>query len=129
MAIMSRWLRASVAAAAVTVVLTSTLATCTAGSMTPENEQMACCQGGHHACGPSGEAAACCEKTAPQSQRLILAKPDPFSAPIRVLLLTLTPTQPVVVDAAPTFVVDRAPRDEAITAGPPAYIAFSALLI
>ena len=127
---MSRWLRILVAAVAVTGVLTSTLATCTAGAMTPEHEQMACCKGGHHTCGPSAQAAECCKKTAPQSQQVILAKLDPLSAPVRALLLTLTPAQPLAVEAEPiSFFIDSSPRSDKIGASPPLYIAFSALLI
>jgi len=107
--------------------LTPIAAECVAGS---SGDEMACCQKGQHDCGPSGEVAECCAVTAPASRPVIVAKADSSFASIRILLLTLSPAQPVVVHASPHLsTLDLAPVQERLGSGPPSYIAFSALLI
>src|SRR5213594_4108608 len=116
---MGRWVRIIVAALAVSGVLTSALAACTAGAMASRHEQMACCKGGHHKCGVSKKAADCCKKSEQRPQQLVLAKSDPLSAPARTLL-TLTSAQPVLI-AVPAAAASCAlsPPDETIASSPP----------
>lgn len=128
---MTRWLRIGVATLAMASVCRSAWATCTAGEMTPQEEQMACCEAGHHDCGPSGEAADCCKKSASQhAQQLVATKLGSFKAPLRILLLTLTPPQPATlqVSAIPAYCL-LSPAGQSSASGPPRYIAFSSLLI
>ena len=72
----------------IVTIFTSALATCMAGALTPESAQMACCSMGHEACEHAGSAMDCCKKTAPQPQQLFVAKTDPFSAPLRHVLVS-----------------------------------------
>lgn len=127
---MTRWVRIIVAALAVSSVLTSAWATCAAGATASRHAQMACCKGGHHKCGSSREASNCCKTSEQRPQQLVLAKPDPLSAPVRAWLLTLTTAQPVVIEL-PAIAVSYAssPPGETIASSPPLYIAFSTLLI
>ena len=127
---MTRWVRIVVAALAVSGVLTSALAACTAGALASRHEQMVCCKGGHHKCGASKAASDCCKKSEQRPQQLVLAKPDPLSASARSVLLTLTSAQPVVIELPATVAsCALSPPDETIASSPPLYIAFSALLI
>jgi len=129
-ALMTRWARILVAALAVSGVFTSTLAACTAGAMASGREQMACCKHGHHKCGSSKGASDCCKKSEQHSQQLVLAKADPFNAPTRTLLLTLTIVQPLAIQPqAIAAYRGSSPPGETIASGPPLYIAFSTLLI
>ena len=127
---MTRWVRIVVAVLAMSGVLTSALAACTAGATASQHEHMACCRGGHHKCGASKEASNCCKKSERRPQQLVLAKSDPLSASARWVLLTLTSAQPVVIELpAAAASCALSPPDETIASSPPLYIAFSALLI
>jgi hypothetical protein len=111
-------------------VLTSALATCVSGAMTPENAQMACCKGGHQKCGPSGSAAECCKKSEPRPQQLVMGKADPAGSPVRAMLLSFTATQPHLLSVA----VRETPRDFSrgptlASSSPPHYLVFSVFLI
>ena len=127
---MIRWRRTVASLLVMIGLLTSVAAACAAGASTPDDEQMACCQGGHHKCGPSGDAAECCKTTDPRPEQLVVAKVDSASSPIRALLLTLSPAQPLVVLAAPELsALGIVPAPERLGSSPPPYIAFSTLLI
>jgi hypothetical protein len=128
--LMARWVRVIVAALAVSGVLTSALAACTAGAMASQHERMACCKGGHHKCGASKDASDCCKKSEQRPPQFVPTKSDAQSAPAWTLLLTLTPAQPVVIDvSAISAYVASSPPGETIASSPPLYIAFSTLLI
>ena len=110
-------------------VVTSALATCMAGAMTPENAQMACCKGGHQKCGPPGSATDCCKKSEPRPQQLAMGEADPAASPVRALLLTFTAAEPHLLSVA----VRQTPRDfsrgPTLASGPPHYLVFSVFLI
>ena len=90
---------------------------------------MACCSMGHESCEHAGAAMDCCKKTEPPQQQFFAAKADPFNAPIRHVLVSLTTALPVdfgaVVALAPVYRDTSPPR----LVGPPSYIAFETLLI
>lgn len=110
-------------------VVTSALATCVSGAMTPVNAQMACCKGGHQKCGSSGTAADCCKKSEPRPQQLVMGKADPAASPVRAMLLSFTAAQPHLLSVA----VRQTPRDfsrgPTLASSPPHYLVFSVFLI
>jgi hypothetical protein len=125
-------LRVIVSALVVAGIFSSALATCTAGAMTTETAQMACCKAGHDHCPMKDSAADCCKKnsSSPQPQWNVVAKADSLNAPDRVFLIFLSPASPLS-DAALLVQPVRAaaPSPPLRPLGPPVYIAFSTLLI
>jgi hypothetical protein len=110
-------------------VVTSALATCVAGAMTPVNAQMACCKGGHQKCGPSGSASDCCKKSEPRPQQLAMGKADPAASPLRALLLTFTAAQPHLLSVAVRQTPRGFSRGPTLASSPPHYLVFSVFLI
>jgi hypothetical protein len=126
---MVRWRRASVSLLVVFGVLTSMWATCVEGATVPAIQQMACCKAGHHQCPMKGTASDCCQKSGSQieSQGAVV-KTAAFGAAVPVPLAWVTLAAVVPVAQAPRRVsYDSSPPG--MLFAPPAYIAFSALLI
>ena len=123
--------RAAAFAALITVasLVTSVLAPCMAGAMTPENAQMACCKGGHHKCGPSGSVAECCKKAEPRPQQLAAGKADPSLDPVRAFLVTFTTPQPHLLNVVAVQIPPDSSRGPTVGSSPPSHLLFSAFLI
>jgi hypothetical protein len=125
-----RWRRAFTSLLVVVGVLTSMWATCAEGATTP-TQQMACCKAGHHDCPMQDSASDCCKQSRPQveSQGTIV-KAATFSAPSPTPVTLAWVVLPSAVSAAHTqrrVSYDSSPPG--LRVAPPAYIAFSALLI
>ena len=126
---MVRWSRALASLLVVVAVLTSTWATCVEGATATVTQQMACCKAGHDHCPMKDSASDCCKQSGPQVESQgTIAKAPSVSAPMSVPMLWLTvqalslpaPTRPrVSYYASPPDLLDA----------PPAYVAFSGLLI
>jgi hypothetical protein len=116
----------------VVAMMTSTLAACAEGASASATEQMACCKAGHDHCPMKDSAADCCKKnsSSPQPQWNVVAKADSLNAPDRVVLMFVSPANPLS-DAAllvqPVRAAALSPPLRPV--GPPVYIAFSTLLI
>jgi hypothetical protein len=121
--------RAALSVLAIIGMLTSFAATCAAGSIAPEHEQMACCKAGHHKCGTPAKPADCCKTNGSHEQQLTVAKTQSLTHPVWSPLAWALPAfsadafahalaRPVRVDTSPPLRLDR-----------PAYIRFSVLLI
>jgi hypothetical protein len=110
-------------------VLTSTWATCVEGATAPATQQMACCKAGHHQCPMKDSASDCCQKSGSQieSQGTVV-KAASFSASMPVPLARVTLADVASAAQIPRHVsYDSSPPG--LLSAPPAYIAFSALLI
>jgi hypothetical protein len=126
---MVRWSRACASLLVVVGLLTSTWATCLEGATSTPTQQMACCKAGHHHCPMKNSASDCCKKSGPQLQsNAIVTKAASLTAPVPVPMVWVilsafacsAPSQHrVTYDASPPGLLYT----------PPAYIAFSALLI
>jgi hypothetical protein len=126
---MVRWRRASAALLVVFGVLTSTWATCVEGASASATQQMACCKAGHHQCPMKDAASDCCQKSGSQieSQGTVV-KTAAFGAVVPVPLAWLTFAAVASAAQIPRHVsYDSSPPG--LLSAPPAYIAFSALLI
>jgi hypothetical protein len=122
---MVRWRRASASLLVVFGVLTSTWATCVEGASASATQQMACCKAGHHQC-PMKD---CCQKSGSQieSQGTVV-KTAALGAAVPVPLAWLTFAAVASAAQIPRRVsYDSSPPG--LLSAPPAYIAFSALLI
>lgn len=130
MARMIRCGRVLVSMLALVSVLTSAWATCAVGADASRMQQMACCKAGHDHCPMKDSSSDCCTQSGPQLEsHATIVKALSISAPASVLvtwdLLAVTVTADVHHRIA---YVDSSPPDLAAST-PPAYIAFSALLI
>jgi hypothetical protein len=126
---MVRWSRAFASLLVVFGVLTSMSAICVEGAIAPATQQMACCKAGHHQCPMKDSASDCCKKSGPQieSQGTVV-KAASFSASVPVPLVWATLPALALVDRTPRRVsYDSSPPGLLVV--PPAYLAFSALLI
>ena len=108
--------------------LTSAWATCVEGATTP-TEQMVCCKAGHDHCPMKDSASDCCKKAPShvESQATII-KAASVSAPVAIPMIWVT----LAIAAQDQIVHDRVSYDASppgLLVSPPAYIAFSALLI
>jgi hypothetical protein len=126
---MVRWSRALASLLVVVAVMTSTLAACVEGASANATEQMACCKAGHDHCPMKDSAADCCKQSGPQSQfQATVDKAASFSASMPVVLLWATPSFVLSATQTPRHVsYDSSPPE--LLLAPPAYIAFSGLLI
>ena len=126
---MVRWSRALASLLVVVAVMTSTLAACVEGASASATEQMACCKAGHDHCPMRDSAADCCKKSGPQSQsRATIVKAASFGASMPVAIPWATLSAVLSVDQTPRHVsYDSSPPG--LLLAPPAYIAFSGLLI
>ena len=128
---MVRWDRAVASLLVVAGVLTSAWTTCVEGATASPMQQMACCKAGHHQCPMKDSAADCCAQSGPQveSQGTIV-KAASFSAPV---LTPVTVAWVILPSNLSTPVFQRRVSYDSSPPGllfaPPAYIAFSALLI
>ena len=125
---MVRWSRAPASLLVVIAVMTSTLATCVEGAGANATEQMACCKAGHDHCPMQDSAADCCKQSGQsQSQATIVTTASlSGSLPVAMAWATLS----VVLSAAQTprhVSYDSSPPG--LLLAPPAYFAFSGLLI
>lgn len=126
---MVRRIRALASLLVVVGVLTSAWGTCVAGAMATATEQMACCKAGHEHCPMKDSAADCCKNSGLQieSQGTILRAAS-LNAPATVVVawVTLLPV------GSPDQIQRRMSYDASppgLLLAPPAYIAFSGLLI
>jgi hypothetical protein len=121
--------RAALSVLAIIGMLMSFAATCGAGPIALEHEQMACCKAGHHHCGTPAKPADCCKTNGSPKQQVTAAKSQSLTAPAWTPLAWALPAlfvdaiasaapAPVPVDTSPPLNFDR-----------PAYIRFSVLLI
>ena len=126
---MVRWSRALASLLVVVAVMTSTLAACVESASANATEQMACCEAGHDRCPMKDSAADCCKTSGPQSQsQATVVKAASLSVSMPVA--TAWPTLSVVPSAAQTphhVSYDSSPPG--LLLAPPAYFAFSGLLI
>jgi hypothetical protein len=126
---MVRWSRALASLLVVVCVMTSTLAACVEDASASAPEQMACCKAGHHHCPMKDSAADCCKQSRPHSQsQATIVKAASLSASMPVVIGWATLS--VVLSAAQTprhVSYDSSPPGLLTT--PPAYFAFSGLLI
>jgi hypothetical protein len=126
---MLRSSRALVSLLVVVSVLTSTWAICAEGATAPATQQMACCKAGHHQCPMHDTASDCCRKSGSQieSQGTVV-KTAAFGAAVPVPLAWVTFA--AVASAAQTpRRVSYNSSPPGLLIAPPAYIAFSTLLI
>jgi hypothetical protein len=126
---MVRWSRALASLLVVVAVMTSTLAACVEGASANATAQMACCKAGHDHCPMKDSAADCCKKSGPQSpSQATIVKAASSSA--SMLVAVEWTTLSVVLSAAQTprhVSYDSSPPG--LLLAPPAYFAFSGLLI
>jgi hypothetical protein len=126
---MVRWRRAFASLLVVFGVLTSTWAICAEGSTARAAQQMACCKAGHDQCPMKDSASDCCQRSGPliQSQGTVV-KAVSFAASVPVPLAWVTFAAVASAAQLPRRVsYDLSPPG--LLFAPPAYIAFSALLI
>jgi hypothetical protein len=126
---MVRCTRAFASLFVVAGMLASAWATCVADANATPGEQMDCCQAGHDDCPMKDSAADCCQKSGLQieSQGTVV-KAASLSAPIAVVLAWATlPPAASVAHIQRRISYDESPPG--LLLSPPAYIAFSALLI
>ena len=128
---MFRFSRACASLLVVVGVLTSAWATCVEGATASPMQQMACCKAGHHHCPMKDSAADCCAQSGPQveSQGTIV-KAASFSAPVPTPVTLAWVILPSSLSTA--YFQRRVSYDSSppgLLFAPPAYIAFSALLI
>ena len=131
MARMVRWGRAVASLLVVVGVLTSAWATCVEGPTSTATQQMACCKAGHAHCPMKDSASDCCKKSGPQVESLgtivnatSLSAPTPVPAPMAWVML---PAGLSVAHIHHHVSYDSPPPG--LLLAPPAYIAFSGLLI
>jgi hypothetical protein len=126
---MVRWSRALALLLVVVAVMTSTVAACVEGASASATEQMACCKAGHDHCPMKEGAADCCKKSGPQSQfQATVVKAANFNLSMPVAMVWATPS--LVLSAAQTTChVSYDSSPPGLLLAPPAYIAFSGLLI
>jgi hypothetical protein len=126
---MVRRSRAFASLLAVFGVLTSMGATCAEGATAPATQQMACCKAGHHQCPMKDSASNCCKRSGPQIQSQgTVVKAATFGALVPVPLAWVT-LAAVASDAQIPRRVSYDSSPPGLRFSPPAYIAFSALLI
>ena len=123
------WSRALASLLVVVAVMTSTLAACVEGASANATEQMACCKAGHDHCPMKDSAADCCTQSGTQSQSqatIVKAAALSPSMPVAIAWATLA----VVLSAAqPCRHVSGDSSPPGLLLAPPAYFAFSGLLI
>ena len=126
---MLRWGRALASLLVVVGVLASTWATCVEGATSTATQQMACCKAGHDRCPMRASAADCCKTSGPKVEsRGTIVKAASISAPVSVpLSWEIVPALSLAAAAQPHVSYHAPPPDLLYT--PPAYIAFSSLLI
>jgi hypothetical protein len=126
---MARLSRAFTSVLVVFGVLTSTWAICAGGAAAPAAQQMACCKAGHHRCPMKDSASDCCRKSGPQIEsRGTIVKTPSVSPPISVAATwVILPTAVSAPHIQRRVSYDSSPPG--LPFAPPAYIAFSSLLI
>src|SRR5258707_640922 len=125
---MVRRIRALASLLVVAGVLTSAGAACVEGPTATVTAQMACCKAGREHWPMKDTAADCCKKSGPQNGfQATIVKAASFSASMPVAMWA-TPSLVLAVAQTPRRVsYDASPPG--LLLAPPAYIAFSALLI
>ncbi len=128
MAGMLRWRRVFVSLM-VTGLLASSWATCVAGATANTTEQMACCKAGHDQCPMKDSASDCCKQSAVRVESegtIVKAASLSAPAPVPTMWMTLA----TIASAAQSQTrVSYEASPPGLLLAPPAYIAFSALLI
>lgn len=112
----------------IVAVVTSAVATCIPGAMAMHASQMPPCSGDPQPCLSFKTVPMdCCAEIAPQ---MAVSKVEILKAPARTVLLWFTPTTSVDFVFIPSSVLATGSPPGLVTAlNPPAYIAFSTLLI
>ena len=112
-------------------VLTSTWATCVEGAAATPIQQMACCKAGHDHCPMKDSASDCCKKSGPQIEsQATIAKAASLSAAAPVPVPLAWMILPAGVSTANVQGrVSYHSSPPGLVFAPPAYIAFSSLLI
>jgi hypothetical protein len=126
---MVRWSRSLASMLVLVAFCGSTWATCAEGATATKTQQMACCKAGHDHCPMKDSATDCCEKAGPQieSQGTIV-KVASLSAPAPIVLTWVILPTPLSAGHTQRHIsYDSSPLD--LLYPPPAYIAFSGLLI
>ncbi|SRR5712691_74372 len=125
---MIRWSRAFASLLVVVGVLSSAWATCVEGATATPTQQMACCKAGHHRCPMKDSASDCCTKSGlrVESQATII-KAASVSTPVAVPMVWVTLAIASAAQSQNRVSYDASPPG--LVVAPPAYIAFSALLI
>jgi hypothetical protein len=126
---MVRFTRAFASLLVVAGVLTSAWVACAEGATATATRQMACCKAGHHHCPMKDSASDCCKQSGPQieSQGTIV-KVASLSPPVPdVLTWVILPASLSAVHVQRRVSYDSSPPR--LLYAPPAYIAFSGLLI
>ena len=127
---MVRWTRALASLMVLVAFCASTWATCLEGATAAVTQQMACCKAGHDHCPMHDSAADCCKKSGPQQieSQGTTEKVASLSAPVpTVLTWVILPTALSADHTQRHVSYDSSPPD--LLHAPPAYIAFSGLLI
>jgi len=113
----------------VVAVLTSTWATCVEGATATLTRQMACCKAGHDHCPMKNSASDCCKQSGPQVEyQATIVKATSVRAPMSVPMLWLMVQALSLTAQTPPRVSYHASPPDLLDA-PPAYIAFTGLLI
>ena len=110
-------------------ILTSAWVTCAEGAAATATQQMACCKAGHDHCPMHDSASDCCTKSGPQVESQgTIGRVGSLSAPVPVVLTwVILPAALSAVHVQRHVSYDSSPPD--LLYLPPAYIAFSGLLI
>jgi len=131
---MRSWHRVLLAAIVLVAFTGSTWATCAEGALATATDQMACCKAGHDHCpmhdsATQESAAGCCTQSGPPVESPgTIVKVASVSAPMSVLLAwVILPTVASATYSQGGVSFDASPPR--LLFAPPAYIAFSALLI
>jgi hypothetical protein len=126
---MVRWSRALASLLLAFGLLASAWTNCVEGATSTATEQMACCKGGHDDCPMKDSASECCRKSGPRIEWSgTIAKAGSFSSSSGVPVLW--GASPALSFAPPTQTrVSLASSPPELLHAPPAYIAFSGLLI
>jgi hypothetical protein len=126
---MVRWGRAVGSLLVLVGVMTSSWATCLEADTSSATQQMACCKAGHHDCPMKDSASDCCKTSAPHIESEgTVAKVAPLDSPVAVAMVWLLASVVSLALPLQREVAYHSPPPDFLHA-PPAYLAFSGLLI
>jgi hypothetical protein len=126
---MVRWGRPLASLLVVVGILTSTWATCVEGATATLTQQMVCCKAGHDHCPMKDSASDCCKQSGPQVEsKGTIVKAASVNAPMSVPMLWATVSALLLTAQTQSRVSYHSSPPDLLDA-PPAYIAFSGLLI
>jgi len=96
--------------------------------MSSDAQQMACCKNGHHTCGRHGTPADCCKRSASQPSHATVINVTSLKAPVPTVIVWTELPIPTGVTLNHRGILGI-PSPPNLPLSPPAYIAFSTLLI